>query len=555
MNLQNFESQIDPTILSRGSDYFKFGYVTSLEFDGETWFAEVDGSNDYTVSVAISDNGEILNTYCDCPYDWGEYCKHQVAVFFALKDARIQLLKTEKSNNNSSKKKESLESILSTLDKQTLVSLIMEYAETYKPMKNEIQFRYTQKSDITSSARQVIRGAINAVKYRDFVTYRDVNSATNGADTVLKMAEDKINSNEFLTAVSLGIIAMEEMMDLLNYCDDSNEYVGETIANAISEIHNATLSIPENHKDSQKIFDSIFAHSLSNIYDGWPDWRIELLSALVPLCYDKENRARLETHLLLPNNQITYEWGHDYEFRQMQQIQFDLINRFDDEATAQQFIAHNMDNIDFRYMAIKSAIENGHYDKAIQLCIEGEDENRQYPGIVKALHELQYTAYESANNLPKQKELALALFLDGDFKYYLKYKAFHSKCEWANKFEEILEKTEKNGSRGVYVQILVNDKHKPRLLAYCNKWPGSIVSYHTHLLPEYQHEVGQLFSDFIRQQASTANNRRHYGDVCALIKMCDKTCPESTTDVCAEIIQKYSRKPAFMDEMRKIEKL
>jgi uncharacterized Zn finger protein len=86
MNIKDFESQIDSKILSRGRAYHRSGYISSLEYDNGEWVADVEGSDNYTVTARLSDNGDIEDTFCDCPYDWGEYCKHQVAVFFALRE-------------------------------------------------------------------------------------------------------------------------------------------------------------------------------------------------------------------------------------------------------------------------------------------------------------------------------------------------------------------------------------------------------------------------------------------------------------------------------------
>ena len=85
MNVNDFETYLDEEILARGLAYYQSGNVVSLEYDEDDgWIADVEGSDDYTVTVSLSDKGEILDTECDCPYDWGEYCKHQAAVFYAL---------------------------------------------------------------------------------------------------------------------------------------------------------------------------------------------------------------------------------------------------------------------------------------------------------------------------------------------------------------------------------------------------------------------------------------------------------------------------------------
>jgi len=554
MNIKNFESYINSKILSRGKNYFKSGYVVSLEYDGIEWIAEVDGSEEYTVSVSISDNGDIISSHCDCPYDLGEYCKHEVAVFFALKD-KGELLKTSIITIREKAVKENLEDILAKLDKQTLISLLLEYSETYKPMKSEIIFRYAEKTDITKSARQVIHSAVNAVKHRGYVEYRDVKAAVGGADSVLSMIEDKIDANELVSAISLAIVVAEEMMELFECCDDSNGYVGGAISNAISAITDTINAMPKDYCDTEKVFDVVFSHAQSNVYDGWSDWREELLSALIPLCNENKNRAKLENYLSTPPSKNSSEWSTNYELRQKQELQYKLLAQFEDETTAANYIEQNLNNIEFRRKAIDLAMNNKDYDKVIILCIEGEESNKQYPGIINELRKKRYIAYETLGNKPEQKLLSHTMLLGGDFDFYLKYKSLHSNDEWTTLLPNVLEKVEASRSRGIYLEIIVYEKLKPQLLAYCEKIPVTIIQYHTHLLPEYKLEVERIFSDYIRQQASRADSRNSYKEVCQLIEILDKACSGATDSLCAEIIEKYARRPAFMDEMRKIKKL
>ena len=44
------------------------------------------GSEDYEVVVEMGDHGEIIYSECDCPYDFGPVCKHEVAAYFQLFD-------------------------------------------------------------------------------------------------------------------------------------------------------------------------------------------------------------------------------------------------------------------------------------------------------------------------------------------------------------------------------------------------------------------------------------------------------------------------------------
>lgn len=86
LTLENFETNIELKIVERGFRYFKDGYVSRLEKVGENEFsALVLGSDDYNVFVKL-DGVTIAEHECDCPYDWGDVCKHEVAVFYSLKN-------------------------------------------------------------------------------------------------------------------------------------------------------------------------------------------------------------------------------------------------------------------------------------------------------------------------------------------------------------------------------------------------------------------------------------------------------------------------------------
>ena len=64
----------------RGEDYYASGMVESVVQRGSKLFAEVLGSEEYPYYVGIAFQGGDFDASCTCPYDWGGYCKHVVAV-------------------------------------------------------------------------------------------------------------------------------------------------------------------------------------------------------------------------------------------------------------------------------------------------------------------------------------------------------------------------------------------------------------------------------------------------------------------------------------------
>jgi len=86
MKLNNFETEVERKIVERGLDYYRSGDVKKLEKVGESEFsAIVFGTEKYSVYVKI--NGDAIAEHeCECPYDYGDVCKHKVAVFYAIRN-------------------------------------------------------------------------------------------------------------------------------------------------------------------------------------------------------------------------------------------------------------------------------------------------------------------------------------------------------------------------------------------------------------------------------------------------------------------------------------
>ncbi|MEM7344454.1 MAG: SWIM zinc finger family protein [Chloroflexota bacterium] len=63
----------------RGDAYYQTGAVLSIQKRGDTLFAEVEGNEAEPYEVTIN-LGDAVEADCSCPYDWGGYCKHVIAV-------------------------------------------------------------------------------------------------------------------------------------------------------------------------------------------------------------------------------------------------------------------------------------------------------------------------------------------------------------------------------------------------------------------------------------------------------------------------------------------
>ena len=111
----------------RGREYFDSGMVESVTQRGNRLFAEVLGSEEdlYYISVVMEEGD--FRAYCTCPYDWGGYCKHIVAV-----------LLTWTYNRESVTVGPPIEDLLSEMDAGELRALFFRLLEIYPVLSEEI---------------------------------------------------------------------------------------------------------------------------------------------------------------------------------------------------------------------------------------------------------------------------------------------------------------------------------------------------------------------------------------------------------------------------------
>lgn len=113
----------------RGMSYHKSGAVFSIQRRGNQITAEVEGSeyDPYLVSITISQTG-LQSADCSCPFDWGGYCKHIVAVLLAC------IHSPEKIDERAS-----LEDLLAGLREDELRKVMLSFAESHPEFANEIE--------------------------------------------------------------------------------------------------------------------------------------------------------------------------------------------------------------------------------------------------------------------------------------------------------------------------------------------------------------------------------------------------------------------------------
>ena len=82
----DLEALVPRKIFERGSAYYyEDNAVGRISRTGDTFKAKVEGTETYRVELTIR-AGKPPKIYCDCPYDYGDVCKHGIALGLAVLD-------------------------------------------------------------------------------------------------------------------------------------------------------------------------------------------------------------------------------------------------------------------------------------------------------------------------------------------------------------------------------------------------------------------------------------------------------------------------------------
>ena len=206
-------------------------------------------------------------------------------------------------------------------------------------------------------------------------------------------------------------------------------------------------------------------------------------------------------------------------------------------------------------MIIEQAIAKKDYDKALKLCLEGEKKDADRRGLLLQWQKLRYKIYELTGNIDAQKKLAYEFTIEGDFDFYVKLSKLYSNDtkEWQQVFESIISAVTASHVKDIYVKILIHEKMKPELLAYCKKYLAYFPRYYLHLLPDYQDEVNKIFVELLRKKSAEAGSRSAYKEVCDLIEKYAKACGnENALNLIRELKLTYVKRSAFIDELGKL---
>jgi uncharacterized Zn finger protein len=230
--------QVTSESFSRGKSYYQGGAVVSLIQRGNVVQAEVEGSQYMPYRVRVTfDEGGITDAVCDCPYDWGGWCKHIVATLLSCLHQPDQV-----------EERPTLDELLTGLGRQQLRDLLLHLAARDPHAADEIENQIAlsqaaldeseagiSSTDVPLRRTQVdpqpIRRQVSYIlhsldRMRPSEAYWHVSGVVDQVRQLLHQVQDFIEAGDGRNALLLLEAITDEYVEGWTWLDDSDGYAG-----------------------------------------------------------------------------------------------------------------------------------------------------------------------------------------------------------------------------------------------------------------------------------------------------------------------------------------
>lgn len=553
-------------ILNRGYDYYLDGNVWDLRDDDGRVSATVAGTEDYSVIITLA-NGKVTDMDCDCPYAAdGNYCKHEAAVLYALTEGAKDNEEEEEPGKTKPSclstldaEREELRQYISCMSEDEMRDMLYQLACNDESLKNRIAAMYS--NDIDEKLILKMRKMVDNIEFEhsDRFGFIDWRHASDFIGDLIEFLYDNVEP-----LIDRGML--EEAFELTCHVfltignadiDDDGDIVIGT-----EECREYWNKIVQKSSDAQqeKMYDWFSDHiGNGSVYDYMEDdleefrmtgfhskrllnKRLEELDEIINIEVEdyRNNKDRWRSYRLIRNIDNRIDTMTELEMPRTEVLSYMEKYSF-------------LPEILIRYAG--AVYEDHNSDYAIGLLKKGKVRDADNFFAVNAYsHKLIefYASQEMKNELVKELSFQVMNCYQQDLNFINRLKELISDEEWLAKREDILAS---ETCSTVRLDLMQKEKLYDRLMKEIIR-SGSISTldrYEKDLRSEYQCEIRDMYADYVRETVGKTSNRKQYQYLVNELRKVRRYDggKELAESIAASWKQKYKRRPALMDELRK----
>ena len=580
ITLDNFENHVPFKIWQRGMDYYDDNAVIDLEevSPGE-WVATVEGTVDYEVELSLNGR-EVESWSCDCPYDGGDICKHVVAVVL---DVRNRMRKQNVSAFSAKKnlaivtkpqpKVVSLEELMKRAKAEDYLYFVQEKIRFNQELKEELtaflKAKYTsaderdygkEVEDIFKTSHSSARGYGRWNRYDDFETInwdKVFTKIHHLFSDVGSLMESGIATPAIEVSVRFFQLLGKHYDDSLMYDYDSKVCIVCEVAAGLVEKASRHASVPADKK--VELLEDLCKLSAYEVYRNYEYCDMNDLMMQVNVNVQSPEDA------LKLLDRILKERESSYDLYKYVNEKIDILQGLNRNDEIRKLVNKYLYLPEIREQEVDRLIGGKLYKEALQMLDEGirlakEEDHR---GTELRWVQKKTGIYELMDDTSSLIACNRLMFVSngGRMEYYHKLKRLIDTSEWHIFLTKMIEDTKKvsYGIQWVLPDIYVEEKDFEQLYTFI--YNASHINrlelvqrYGLQLPSSYASSLLAIFVIDIRDYAERNMGRNYYMRVAEMLHFMKRFKGGETVvkELLSEFRDKYKRRPAMMDELRRL---
>jgi uncharacterized Zn finger protein len=265
----------------RGRELYRSGAISNAAIQGHALSGECEGNESpfYKVRVELDGVG-IRSATCTCPYDFGGYCKHIVALLLAYAHKPKQFaVRREPSELLSDLSREQLLALLTKLlREQPDLYEWVEAALTLPAASGKAKSKTVKRKQVdTAVYRRRVRAVMHSLDHmRMSEAYWHVGGLVGELNGVRQNAIEFLEADDAESALQILLTLVKESYDGFDYIDDSNGELGDFFSGVGETLAEVILSLDLNEEEREDL-----ASDLDELHDKLSDYGVEGLSVAI----------------------------------------------------------------------------------------------------------------------------------------------------------------------------------------------------------------------------------------------------------------------------------
>ena len=245
-----------PESFQRGRDYFESGAISNASIQESTLLAECAGTSApyYQVRVEL-DGAGIRDVECTCPYDWGGWCKHIVALLLTYVHDRQQFaVRAQPAELLGGLGRDELAALLGKLMREQPGLYDRVAAAVAAPAKAKPGKARPRKTVDFDVYRRRVIGILHSLdSMRASEAYWHVGGLVRQLEEVQESATKFLEAGEPQAALDILLVLLEEASRGIEYVDDSDGEFGDFFAEIGLRLAEAILSLEFSSAERRKL--------------------------------------------------------------------------------------------------------------------------------------------------------------------------------------------------------------------------------------------------------------------------------------------------------------